>query len=169
MCRAYRDTRTTPTGKGRARSPLRAASGMRSPNGQRTNGAHGVTRPTKFIRRTLHSSSLPPSVNFGVASRAGCDAPYQMERLRSHVAITVSSKLPVTFGSDEATAPQGEADPSVACCYKVERVVLNALGKHMRLCRLMILYLRGLKRHRLQEKPIHLYLAAARWNASSSV
>jgi hypothetical protein len=31
----------------------------------------------------IRSTSLPPSVNLGVASRAGCDAPYQ-ERQQSH-------------------------------------------------------------------------------------
>jgi hypothetical protein len=43
----------------------------------------------------IHSTSL----------RAGCNTPYQMERLRSDVAITVSSKKPVTVGSAETTAP----------------------------------------------------------------
>jgi len=45
--RAYRDTRTTANGKGRARSPLHATIGMRRSNRRRTkDGAHGVTRPT---------------------------------------------------------------------------------------------------------------------------
>ena len=47
--------------------------------------------------------------NFGLAGRAGCNAPYQMERLRSDVAITVSGKKPVTVGSAEATARQGRS------------------------------------------------------------
>src|SRR5438093_13722579 len=41
--------------------------------------------------------------------RAGSNAAYQMERLRSDLAITVSGKKPVTVGSAEATARQGRS------------------------------------------------------------
>src|SRR5436190_22492344 len=70
------------------------------------------------MRRTArtHSTSLSLRQNFGLAGRAGCNAPYQMERLRSDVAITVSGKKPVTVGSAEATARQGKtrSNPSKA-------------------------------------------------------
>jgi hypothetical protein len=43
------------------------------------------------------------------AGSARHSLPYQMERLRSDVAITVSGKRPVTIPSAEATARQGRS------------------------------------------------------------
>jgi hypothetical protein len=56
---------------------------------------HAVDTAMQRSSARIHSTSL----------RAGCNTPYQIERLRSDVAITVSSKKPVTVGSAETTAP----------------------------------------------------------------
>jgi hypothetical protein len=108
---------------------------MRSPNCQRTKlGAH----PFDFA----------PSLRPTSAWRAG--RLNQVERLRTDVTITVSGKRPVTVSFAETTARHGRSRSTCSLCCKVERVVLNTLGKHMRLCRLMTLYLRGLRRHRVR-------------------
>ena len=46
-----------------------------------------------------HSASLPPSLSFGVAGRASCDAPYPIGHARSSVTMSVRRKRSTSMGS----------------------------------------------------------------------